>query len=181
LSIAPVAAQAQVRPRGSTYTGFATVYIGAAHGGDVEEVGWTPGVSMAVIDLNGIGAEVDLSHVVQFDNDRFNESGITTFTVNATWVWPKELAIVRPYVVGGVGLLRVRACQFDCEFSFSRTDWAMDVGGGVFIVFNESIGARGDLRYFRVLQDHDDLPLTGHGFFDFWRTTGGIVFSWPIR
>jgi len=177
--IIPAAAQAQTV--NSAFTGYATFHIGAVHAGDVRDTGLTPGVSVAVADANGFGAEVDLSHAQQFDNDRFTESGITTLTANASWIWPEPDALLRPYLLGGAGLLRVRACVADCQLVANRTDWAMDAGGGVFVVFNEVVGMRGDVRYFRYLQRHRDLPLTDNGFFDFWRTSVGVVVSWPLR
>jgi hypothetical protein len=175
---APAAADAQGR---NEFTGFTAVYLGVAAGGDVADAGLTPGLSLAVVDRNGFGAEVDLSHASQFDDDRFAESGITSLTLNATWIWLQQDALVQPYVLGGAGLLRVRACAADCAPAVSRTDWAMDAGGGAFVIINETIGVRGDVRYFRFLQRHRDLPLTDNGFFDFWRTSVGVVFSWPVR
>lgn len=177
--IVPAAAHAQAV--GTGFTGFATVFFGPAHGGDIRDIGWTPGVSAAVIDANGWGAELDLSHVREFNGDQFVESGITTLMFNAVGMWPEPDALLRPYLLGGVGLLRARACVANCQLVVSRTDWGMDAGGGVFVVFNEFVGARGDLRYFRYLQRHGDLPLTDNGFFDFWRTSVGVVVSWPVR
>lgn len=179
LTILPAAAEAQTV--GTGFTGLATLFIGGAHGGDVRGTGWTPGVSVAVIETSGWGAELDLSHVREFDSDRFVESGITTVMFNAVGMWPPPDALLRPYALGGVGLLRVRACVQDCQLVVSRTDWAMDAGGGVSAVINEFVGVRGDIRYFRFLQRHRDLPLNDNGFFDFWRTSVGVVVSWPIR
>jgi hypothetical protein len=175
----PVAAQAQTSNVG--YTGFATAFIGASMGGDIADAGWTPGASVVIIDANGIGAEVDVSHVRKFDESRFLESGITTLTGNVIGVWHESTSIVRPYLLGGVGLLRARACVANCALAVSRTDWAFDAGGGAYVVFNEFIGARADVRYFRYFQRHTDLPLTDNGFFDFWRTSIGLTVSWPIR
>jgi hypothetical protein len=53
----------------------------------------------------------------------------------------------------------------------------MDVGGGAMFLAG-NIGIRGDLRYFRSLQDNDpngvDLAL---GSFRFWRGTVGVTFK----
>jgi hypothetical protein len=166
---------------GTGFTGFATLFVGGAHGGDVNGIGWTPGVSVAIIETSGFGAELDLSHVREFNSDRFAESGITTLMFNAVVMWPNPEAFLRPYALAGAGLLRARACVPDCQLVVSRTDWAMDAGGGVYAVINEIVGLRGDIRYLRYLQRHPDLPLTDSGFFDFWRTSVGVVVSWPIR
>ena len=177
--LVPAAASAQRTT--TAFTGFATASIGRAHGGDARDAGWAPGVSMKVIEASGFGAELDLSHVREFDTEHFVESGITTFTFNATAVWSNPTAIVRPYVLAGFGVIRVRACDLDCQPVISRTDLGFDAGAGAYVLFNETIGARAEVRYFRFVQRHDDLPLTDNGFFDFWRTSVGLTFSWPIR
>lgn len=176
--LAPAAAAAQAR---TAITGLATAFIGVVAGGDAADAGWTPGGAVTVIEVNGLGAEVDVSHAREFDNDRFVESGITTLTFNAAAVWSDPVARVRPYVVAGLGLIRVRACVADCRLATSRTDLGFDAGAGVFVVRDEFVGIRGDVRYYRYLQRHEDLPLTDSGFFDFWRATVGITFSWPFQ
>lgn len=69
----------------------------------------------------------------------------------------------RPYVVGGVGLLRSGSGDFaDNNFGFN-------VGGGVFLFFTDNIGIRGEVRYFRALNGGDLLD------FHFTRAQLGIV------
>ena len=95
---------------------------------------------------------------------------------------------VRPYATGGIGLMRA-SIQFEDFFDFddlSTNDLALSFGGGVHVFFSDSIGLRGDLRYFRALeQQDDDDPLEDDDFFDedfgledfdFWRATIGITF-----
>jgi hypothetical protein len=174
-------AQSQAQASGGTFTGFATGSIGLARGGDVADPGWTPGGSIAIYDPSGWGAELDLSYVREFDKARFLESSVTSLMLNVTGIFRDEVALVRPYALGGVGLLRVRACAAGCLTAVSSTDVGFDAGGGVFVLFNEAFGARGDVRYFRSLQKDVDLPLTDNGFFDFWRISIGATISWPIR
>ncbi len=170
------AAGAQVA--NSSYAGFATVFIGGARGGDVHDGGWTPGASVAIIEASGLGAEVDLSHVFDFNGDQFVDSGVTTLTLNFTAVVNHDTAMVRPYVTGGVGVLRLRVCGPACR---TQTDWGMDVGGGAFVMLREWGGVRGDVRYFRNFDRLLDVPLLDVGYFDFWRISAGAVFQWPIR
>lgn len=176
-----VPADVRAQTAASTFTGFATGFIGQARGGDVADPGWTLGGSVAVVESGGLGVELDVAHVREFNTARFVESGITSLMINATGVWTDADALVRPYAVGGVGLLRARACVDDCRVTVSRTDVGFDAGAGVFVLFNELIGVRADVRYFRYLQRHRDLPLTDNGFFDFWRASIGATVSWPIR
>jgi opacity protein-like surface antigen len=172
-----VAAAASAQP--SYYTGMLTAHVGAASGSDVQGRSLTPGASMAVIDEGGVGAELDLGHTLDIDDTLFSESAITSFTVNVVGMW--RTAMVRPFVVAGLGVLRVRAEVADVGPVSSRTDWAFDAGGGVIYMINEAIGVRGEARYFRYLQRHDDLPLRDNGFFDYWRTSIGVTYAWPIR
>jgi len=64
----------------------------------------------------------------------------------------------------------------------ARNDFALNVGGGIQANFNDHLGLRGDIRYFRSLQgepgadggiiiDPRDFDL---GDFDFWRATVGL-------
>jgi hypothetical protein len=70
---------------------------------------------------------------------------------------------VRPYVAGGVGLLRTGSGDnADNNFGFN-------VGGGVFVHLSEKFGLRGDVRYFRGLNGDDLLD------FNFTRAQIGIV------
>jgi hypothetical protein len=172
-----VASLAQAQP--ALYTGMITPYLGGAGGGDVDGRAVTPGVSMTVLDSSGIGAEVDLSHTREIDDSRFSSSAVTSFTVNVVGMW--QAWTLRPFVVSGVGLLRVRAEIAEQGLVTSRTDWAFDAGGGALYMFNDIVGVRGDVRYFRYLQRFGDLPLRDNGFFDYWRTTVGVTLAWPIR
>jgi opacity protein-like surface antigen len=162
------------------FNGAFTGFIGLATGGDIRTAGITPGMSLAVFEQDGIGAEVDLAHTRSFDTELFAESGITSFMVN---VFGSRMVHQRfqPYGLAGVGVMRVRACVVTCGATFSRTDWAFDAGGGLMVQFNDLWGVRGDVRYFRYFQRHTDVPLTDNGFFDMWRTSVGVTFFWPIR
>ena len=62
----------------------------------------------------------------------------------------------------------------------STNDLGVNVGGGLNAQFNDKFGMRGDIRYFRSLQDNEadnDLDLS-LGSFDFWRGTVGLTFRW---
>lgn len=160
-------------------TGMVSGHIGMAHGGDTEKAGVTPAVSVAVVESSGWGAEIDLSHVWRFASDAFEESGITAAMVNVLFARPAP--VMRPYGSGGVGLLRVRASFTDEQSVVNRTDWGLNAGGGLLVMLNDGVGFRGEVRYFRYFERHDELALTSNGFFDFWRTSVGVTWTWPIR
>jgi opacity protein-like surface antigen len=87
----------------------------------------------------------------------------------------------RPYGSAGLGLIRTSVTSATGLFNdLSTNDLGVNIGGGINANFNDNVGVRGDLRYFRSLQDNQadndfDLSL---GSFDFWRGTVGLTFNW---
>jgi opacity protein-like surface antigen len=179
LAVAVLSCAAAAEAQPSTFTGSITAHIGAAHRGDVRGKAWTPGASMAVIDSNGIGAELDVAHTRDFDEVLFAESAVTSLMLNVIGMYPHPS--IQPFVNAGAGVMRTRAAVFQGQTPTSRTDVAFSVGGGLQFMFNELIGVRGDMRYFRYFQRHTDLPMLDNGFFDFWRSSVGVTLAWPIR
>ena len=173
-----VARSAEAQP-GAARTGLLSGYIGAASGDDAATAGLTLAGAMAVMENSGWGAELDLGFSRGFAGELYDDSEILTLMVNAVGMRP--LGKVRPYGTGGVGLLRVHLEPESGADDLSRNDWGFNAGGGAIFVLNEAFGIRGDLRYFRYFQKHDDLAEAGEGSFGFWRTTVGITWSWPIR
>jgi hypothetical protein len=136
------------------------------------------GFSTVYIDDSGWGGELDISHANQFNDIDFVDSGLTTATINILGS-PKVSRYVRPYAGAGFGLIRARGCVGpDCVREISRTDFGIDILGGALVPISEAFGVRGDVRYFRYMQIHQDLPRTGGGQFDFWRLTVGGYYSW---
>ena len=94
-------------------------------------------------------------------------------------------AQVRPYAVGGVGLIRQRVGAgpgasgnlFEVN---SKNDFGYDLGAGVMGFFTQNVGLRGDVRYFRSFQGSSNpdsvtgLALSG---FHFWRGSVGVAFK----
>ena len=88
---------------------------------------------------------------------------------------------VRPYITGGAGLMRANINAVDFLDNLSTNDLAINVGGGLHVFFNDNLGFRGDLRYFRGLEqqdDDDEFDVDDFGLedFDYWRATVGITF-----
>jgi len=87
---------------------------------------------------------------------------------------------IRPYGVGGVGLIRQ---QFDLAggvVGYSANDLGYNVGGGVLIFPSAHVGIRGDLRYFRSIGANtvSDLLDLQPGAFNFTRATVGVTFRY---
>lgn len=162
-----------------TSTGFVTASIGSAAGGDVADRGSGPSVAMVVVGQTGVGAELDVGRVHDFNRVQFSDSRITSVMINATRVWRDPTALLRPYAVAGVGLIHSRVCLTECQAATTHSAFGFDAGGGVYVLWNETVGARGDVRYFQSLQQPADNPFDG--YLNFWRTSIGITISWPIR
>ncbi len=82
--------------------------------------------------------------------------------------------------------LRLRRRRVDsqqCDGSnffndLSTDDFGFNVGGGFHAFFTDNIGIRGDVRYFRSLQDNepDDEFDVALADFSFWRGSAGVTF-----
>jgi opacity protein-like surface antigen len=110
----------------------------------------------------------------------FGDSNVTTLMANLLVGAPvggQSGPGVRPYGSAGVGLIRSRIDGGTFFDDLSTNDFGLNVGAGVHGFFNDNVGIRGDLRYFRSLQDNEaddefDLALSD---FDFWRATVGLT------
>jgi len=88
---------------------------------------------------------------------------------------------VRPYVTGGLGLLRT---QIDggtiAHVASSDNMFGWNIGGGVMGYFADHFGLRGDLRYLRGFKDLNTgvttIDLNGNERLHFWRASIGVVF-----
>jgi opacity protein-like surface antigen len=91
---------------------------------------------------------------------------------------------VRPYVTGGIGLMRLNIEATELFDNLSTNELGFNVGGGLHVFFTDTFGLRGDLRYFRGLEqddddsDDDEIVDIGLGVedFDYWRATVGVTF-----
>lgn len=173
----PFGAAASAQP--APFTGTLTGHIGAASGGAVRDAAGAAGASLAVLDTHGLGPELDFGHAGGFDSARFADSGVTSLMLGVMVMYPHP--DIRPFVTLGAGVLRVRADDVADRQAISRTDAAFAAGAGVLYMLSEVLGVRGDVRYFRFFDRHLDVPVGNGGVFDYWRTSLGVTYSWPIR
>ena len=186
-----------------------TPYIGGVFGGasnqftfndtdDEFEQRMNFGLSFGYYSKGIFGVEVDFNYTPNFfqlteggeDFEFFDvDSSMTTLMGNLVIGIPIGGTTgggVRPYVTGGAGLMRANIEFEDIFDDLSTNELGINFGGGVHIFFNDNIGFRGDLRYFRALeQQDDDDPAEDDDFFDedfgladfdYWRATVGVTF-----
>jgi opacity protein-like surface antigen len=178
LLFAPAAASAQ---------GYLTAFVGGNFGGN-------SGVSLdASIDdtskldfgarigamTGGIfGGEIDVGYTPDFygKGTIFDSSSVLTVMGNVVLGLPA--GPVRPYFVGGIGLIRRSVDYQSAPGTGSVTDSraAYSIGGGVNFFFSQHVGFNADLRYFRNFSTGNTLLDLPNEKFDFARGSLGVTF-----
>lgn len=84
---------------------------------------------------------------------------------------------VRPYGIGEIGVIRTSIDGDAATAKFTRNDFGYALGGGLAIEFNDHLGVRGDVRYFRAFSGDDALNSLNANLADFtyWRTAIGVI------
>jgi opacity protein-like surface antigen len=167
-----------------------TPFFGTAFGGsttlldlDVGAVSskhWTFGASAAWLSDRVLGVEGDFATVPGFfqnsgGNGLVIGSRVTTLTGNVIAALPLSVTreSLRPYVTGGLGLVRARA--EDLVGLQSVDSLGLQLGAGAIGLISQRAGVRFDLRHSRALSR--DLTLRGErtSKLSFWRATFGVT------
>jgi hypothetical protein len=85
---------------------------------------------------------------------------------------------LRPFVTGGLGLIRTQVDGLDnIDASNNMAGW--NLGAGVMGYFNDHVGLRGDVKYLRSFEDTNTginiIDFNQAGQFHFWRAAVGVV------
>ena len=146
------------------------------------------GASLAWMGAGIAGFEIDFGYSPNFfestegDADfDYGDSNLTTVMANIVLGAPiggQSGPGIRPYASGGIGIIRSQIGDADDLFEIDSNDWGFNVGAGVKGFFADNLGIRGDVRYFRSLQDNepDDELDVALGDLRFWRGSVGIIF-----
>ncbi|MGE0704877.1 MAG: outer membrane protein [Vicinamibacterales bacterium] len=190
---------ALVVPRTASADWLFTPFAGVNFGGDADfgefddfddefEKRMNVGASLAWMGAGIAGVEFDFGWSPNFFENtvgpgdfEFGDSNVTTLMANIVLGVPvggQSGLGFRPYVTGGAGLLRSSISGDEFFDDLDTNDFGVNVGGGFHAFFTDVIGIRGDVRYFRSLQDDEpddelDLALSD---FEFWRATAGLTF-----
>jgi len=156
-----------------------TPYLGVTFGGDTPKQQVNYGLSAAFLGNGILGLELDAAVTPNFfEADDVEDSNVSTFMANLMVAAPSSTPGIRPYASGGVGIIRSKATSVGNFFDLSENSFGVNVGAGVIGQFTDRVGLRGDLRYFRSIQDSeggDDIDIDFGGF-NFWRGTLGVTF-----
>jgi opacity protein-like surface antigen len=165
--------------------GFVTPWVGSAFGSNIQNGQATIGVSAGGMGAGIIGGEADFGWSPSFFGTKSDFGNNTVLDLMGNLIIGVPIggthgAGVRPYLVGGVGLIRT---QIDggtvAKVASSDNMFGWDLGGGVMGYFSDHVGLRGDVRYLRATSDLttnvSSIDLDGNKL-HFWRATVGVVF-----
>lgn len=166
---------------------FVSPMVGGNFGGDTNTNSRKApfGVSFGYMGAGIIGAEAQLMYTPSFFGDKSLIGSNNVFSLMGNVIVGAPIGgdrQIRPYVSGGVGILRSRIGGSATDlFDVTQNDFGMNIGGGAMGFFSPHVGLRGDVRYFRSLNGSrsflDAIDLTTNtGRFNFWQATGGVAF-----
>jgi hypothetical protein len=121
-----------------------------------------------------LGFEADFGFAPSYFGDSGDLGDNSLFTAMGNIVVGIPFGGAKPFFSAGVGAIRTSVG------SFSNTDFGFNVGAGLMGYFNDHVGLRADVRYFRNFADDPDISDIDFddlnpGGFDFWRATIGVV------
>jgi hypothetical protein len=142
---------------------------------------WTFGGSAAWLSDQVLGVEADFATVPGFFQNSsgtglITGSRVTTLTGNVLAAVPLSVTreSLRPYVIGGLGLMHATA---DDLIGLNESgDWlGLHVGGGAIGLITERAGVRFDLRHCRALSRDSTLRGERASKLSFWRASIGVT------
>jgi hypothetical protein len=165
-------AEWQIRPGVGVSFAQNTTFTAPDASGSVAKFGF--GVTGALVG-NIFGVEADLGRRSGFfpssKPGNVLSSSVTTLTGNVTVALPRRLVeyTLRPYFVGGAGLMAVRIDEFVNFFDVSSSLGTIDIGGGVTGFLTDRIGLNWDVRRFRSIGEGQGPQLS------YWRANMALA------
>jgi opacity protein-like surface antigen len=174
-------------PAAASAQGYLTAFVGGNFGGDsgvsldesIDDASKLSfGARLGAMGGGVFGGEIDVGYTPDFygKGTVFDSSGVLTVMGNVVVGLP--LGPVRPYFLGGLGLVRRTVTYAPGEGQGSITDSraAYSVGGGVNFFVSEHVGINADLRYFRNFSTGNSLVDLSDDSFNFARGSIGVTF-----
>jgi len=132
-----------------------------------------------------LGVEADVARTSGFletGNQSLNlDSSVTTLTGNIMIALPRSIAeyTLRPYFVGGAGMMRVATRDFFGSFDVSDVLGTIDLGGGVTGFLSRNVGVSWDVRHFQTINGKVIPGVTiGAEQVSYWRANMALAFRY---
>ena len=168
-----------------------TPFFGGTFAGETTFVDFEQGASAGHVVLGGsgawlthmgIGVETDFAYALGFF-ERDNPAGVvvssnvTTLTGSVILAAPLSLTreSLRPYFVGGLGLIHAHAEDILGVEPVNANVLGMNLGAGAIGFVNNRAGLRFDIRNFRTLQNGEAITGIRSTRLSFWRATVGVT------
>ena len=164
--------------------GYVTPWIGLSVS-DITDNGHTAfGVTTGYMGAGVFGFEADVGYSPDLSGPSSLFRSDTSITAMGDFILGIPIggthgAGVRPFVTGGLGVVRMHSEVGDLvEVSRTANTLNYNLGFGMMGFFSHHFGLRGDVRYFRTLEDTDRFS----GFdleparLRYWRVTSGVTF-----
>lgn len=178
---APARAEWQLRPfLGVTFGGRTTFFAVEPAAGDPNLVIGFNSVLLGEL----LGIDADVGYAPGFfqsgGQHLFTRSSVTTLTGNVVIALPRHLTefTLRPYFVGGAGVMQASINDPSKVLSVSSTLPAVDLGGGVTGFLSDRIGVSWDVRHFRSFGGTARNLSFGREQLSFWRANMALVFRY---
>jgi hypothetical protein len=144
---------------------------------------FTLGTAVALLSDSFLGLEAEFSHTPRFFEGDDPRGLVLTSRVTAlsgSVILAVPLAVtresLRPYVVGGLGLLQARTSVAAGIFPLEEDLLGVNIGAGAIGLISERTGFRFDLRHIKAASGADGpLARPGLSRLSFWRATVGVV------
>lgn len=165
-----------------------TPYVGSLFGGNLGEKTAAYGANAAFMGGGIFGAELGFNYAPEFVKASINNEDIAQMSLMGNLIVgipimdSDQPGHLRPYITGGLGLFRLTSAESQFFNRVTSNDFAVNFGGGVMAFFSEHVGIRGDVRYFRTLNDSDPQSGIDDINFDlgerkFWKWDVGAAFK----
>jgi opacity protein-like surface antigen len=148
--------------------GFISPFIGYDFGGDSscpEVTGCSDKRLNLGVTLGAMGNVFGFEEEFAYAKDFFGEApqfSSSVLTVMTNLMIIPNVGPVRPYLTGGLGLIKMHVDinSPGTVFSGDNNNFGWDIGGGVMVLFGKHVGIRGDIRYFHSFQTFDVGPIS---------------------
>ncbi len=145
----------------------------------------TFGISGTLLSDRVLGIEAGVSHVPGFFSHEDPLGLLKTKSSRVTMldgsvIVAAPLAVtresLRPYLIGGLGLMQARSDDAVSIFPIDRNFLAVNVGGGAIGLLTPRTGVRFEIRHFKAASGADG-PLAREGLsrLSFWRASVGLT------